>query len=233
MAFEQFLKKPRYSAEQYLHMLRKLLPNGRPWGLFAGNTDDVIYDTFAQEEVIQDSYSSSELIYDTFEGVQNAASTPFGIWLSVLASEFERLEIRAYDLVREMVPGLSSEMLPEWYYLTVRDEYEAALVGDDINSQRVLAHGKIFDESQVTTANWFEDYGETLGFDLTVNESPYYATPFIVGIGRCGERLGSPGARSIVEITVNGSDPGANYELMQALFARAKPAHVFIVWIIP
>lgn len=233
MAFEQFLKRPPFTVSDFLHMLRKLLPKGEIWGFFSTDLGDVVYDTYSEEEMWYDcELGGSEItIIDTVTGGEVWASSPFGIFWSVIASELARLQQRGYDLVREMVPGLSTEMLPEWYYLTVRDEYEAALVGDDIQSQQALAQGKIFDEAQAATALWFESYGETLGFDITVNEAPESATPFIVGEGRCGERLGGRGSYSIVEITVNGSEPGANLDLMKNLFDRVKPAHVVIVWL--
>lgn len=234
MAFEQFLKRPPFGTQDYLAMLRKLLPKGPIWGFFSAVTEGLVYDTTSQESAWFDCESGSDdiTINDTVSSAEEWASTPLGIFLSVIASELERFNIRCYDLVREMVPGLAIEMLPEWYYITVRDEYEAALVGDSQTDQQVLAHGKIFDEAQAATADWFESYGETLGFDITVNENPQSATPFICGVGRCGaDRLGGRGAFSIIEITVNDAQPWANLELMQALFDRVKPAHVVITWL--
>lgn len=231
--FEQFLKRPPFDTSDYLAMLRKLLPKGPIWGYFATALDDIVYDTSAQEEQWIDSYTAGDpdTINDSILNGESWASSPFGIFWSVIASELERLCIRSYDLVKECVPGLSVEMLSEWYYITVRDEYEAALVGDDLDAQRALAHGKIFAESQAATAAWFESYGELLGFDITVDETPESSTPFIDGVSRCGQRLGGRGSFSIVEITVNSSQPGANLPLMQSLFDRVKPAHVVIVWL--
>ena len=231
--FDQFLQRPPFETSDYLAMIRKLLPKGQIWGYFATSLDDLVYDTASPGEQWDDAITASgdDTINDSILNGESWASSPFGVFWSVIASELERLSIRSYDLVRECIPGLSVEMLPDWYEITIRGEYEAALVGDDQDSQRALAHGKIFAESQAATAAWFEDYGELLGFDITVNEDPISSTPFIDGVSRCGQRLGGRGSFSIIEITVNSSEPGANLTLMQALFDRAKPAHVVIVWL--
>jgi uncharacterized protein YmfQ (DUF2313 family) len=233
MTFDRYRKRPPFSTGHFLHMLRKLLPKGSIWGYTSGALEDLVFDTYTDEALWLNC--PSDVGITTYQNNTNAtqiwASSPFGIFWSVIASELKRLQDRAYDLVREMVPGLATEMLPEWYEITVRDAYEVALVGDDPDKKRALAHGKIFNEAQSATASWFEEYGATLGFDITVNETPQASSPFVCGVSRCGQRLGGRGSFSIVEITVNSAEPDANLELMQGLFDNAKPAHVVIVWL--
>lgn len=233
MAFEQFLLRPRHIVEHYLHMLDKLLPNGDSWGVESSDTSQILYDSYGGDPVIEDVYTGEdEVVYDTYEGSKLGATTPFGIFLGVLAAEFVRVEERAFDLIRERVPGAATELLPEWYDQTVADEYEAALVGGDLDAQRALAHGKTFIEAQVTTAEWFVEYGSSLGYAITVNETPYFGVPFRVGTGRCGEPMSSWGAISYVEIyvPVPTLESLVSQAVLQGLFNRAKPAHVIIIW---
>lgn len=246
MSFTEFLKRPLHTAENYLDMLRKLLPRGPLWGFFISSTEDAIQDTYADEPVYDDVISAADedTINDTISGSFDYASSTLGKFLSVIAAELERFEQRAYDLQREYVPGLSVELLDEWFEQTVRDEYERALCGDDDDAKRRLAHGKIYNEAQPATAQFFIDYAATLGFVITVNENPTYSNPFIMSseypnFSKMGvatdpsaqpdvKRMGGRGAFSIVEMTVVSGT--GNIQLMQELFDKTKPAHVVIVW---
>jgi uncharacterized protein YmfQ (DUF2313 family) len=238
--FEEFIKRAKHDWFDYLHMLRKLLPKGEIWGWHIFREGEVLYDTFDPYPKVNDSTSVTDRILDTIQTPTDLSSTELGLFCSVPASELARLEERAYDLISESVPGLSNEMLDEWYEQTVADASEQALVGDDDDSKRQLAHAKVFRASQTANAQYFIDYAETLGFTITVNENPQASNPFICGVSKMGlvadpvtgpdiHAMGGRGAFSVVEFTVTAGD--GNYELMQELFRKDKPAHVVIVWI--
>lgn len=240
--FEQYRKRRKHDELEYLHMLRKLLPKGKLFGFNIGTLDEVIYDTFdSGYDTINDDDSSTDIINDSAGGSIDYASTTLGKFLSVIGAELARLEDRACDLLNESVPGLSVELTDEWYEQTLRDEVEEGLVADDDEYKKALAHGKIYNESQAATAQFFIDYADTLGFVILVNENPSASNPFICGVSKCGlvtpvggdvHRMGNRGAFSIVEmeITGPGNNGDGNVDLMKELFNKAKPAHVYILW---
>lgn len=247
--FEQFEKRSRHDGIDYLKMIRKLLPPGSIWGFFVAGLEDVVYDSFGSDPEWEDDPASGTETNDDIGAGYSYASSILGRYLSVMGEELARLENRAYELVNESVPGLANELLPEWMERTIRDDTERELVEGNDDDKRALAHGKTYDEAKVANAEFFEDYAETLGFDVTVNETPSASIPFICnvsgvsGSSRCGSdpavtghavgpdshRMGGRGAFSIIEITVNSGT--GNLDLMKRLFDKAKPAHVVIVWL--
>jgi hypothetical protein len=239
MAFEEFLKRSPFSELDFLHLIRKCLFKGDIWGFHIKPDVDIIQDVYIEEEEIQDviSATAENTIQDIIAGTFEVSNTNFGKMFSVIAMELKRLTDRAYDLLREFVPGLSNELLEEWLSITVADSTEIELIGDDIENKRALAQGKLYDEAKVTNAQFFIDYAETLGFTITVDGDANLNTPFICGYSRCdsngdypdlGHRCGGYGVFNIVEITVLSGT--GNFDLMKRLFDKAKPAHVLIVY---
>lgn len=252
MTLSQYRQRSPYSFGHYLQMLRKLLPRGKPWGFFVREVSDVLYDHIEDGSytVINDSVDSENILYDTILSSFEIASTLLGKYYSVFAEEFSKFATRVYDLVNESVPGLSNELLPEWVELMVANNDELQLIQGSEDDQRAFAHGKRYNEGRIVNAQFFVDYGVTLGFVLTVDEYPLSgsilscstsasdadcaisgvcgsavdptAQPYVYGCGRAG-------AFNVIEITIVSGT--GNLELMQNLFARAKPAHAVIVWV--
>ena len=226
--FEEYRKQPLHNSLEYAHMLKKLFPKGKLWGFVLPSEDDVLFDSAGDYPIIEDDPSSVDVINDSNVSLSDDKSSTLGKFCIVVGEELARFEIRCFNLVDESVPGLSVELIPEYKEQYVRDNLELSLIESDEDIAR-LAHGKEYNESVPFTKANAEAYGLTLGFTIDVNENSISSEPLICGIGKCGlQRCGGRSAFSIVEIDVLAGT--ANYELMQELFEKSKPAHVLIVW---
>lgn len=225
--FDDYRLVQRHDPTDYAHLLKKLLPPGRLWGFNLGDDSDILYDSNSCSDILYDDASSSDIIYDKSTSDSDNETSTLGKIFRVIGMELSRLELRAYDLVAEYVPGLSVELLEDWYEQTLKDSDDDQLVSSDEDKQR-MAHGKIYDESQPVTATMLENYGDTLGFDITVDENPEASIPSILAF-RLPKTLARRGVLSLIEITINDGD--GNLELMQSLFNNVKPAHTMIRWI--
>ena len=253
MTIEQYRKRSPYSMVEYLLVLRKLLPRGRPWGFEIKATSNVWYDQIYPGEgyIVYNSLGAADTVYNTIQSDFDIASTWLGRYLSVFAEELRKLSERAYELVNESVPGLSNELLPEWLELTVANNDEWVLIEGSKEDQRLFAHGKKYNQGKLVNAQFFIDYGDLLGFELAVDEYPLESLIISCSIdagdteaaisGVCGvvaDEIAQPnvygcgshtGLYNVIEITIVSGT--GNLELMQNLFAYAKPAHMVIVWV--
>ena len=248
MTIEQYRRQPPYSADNYLLLLRKLLPRGVRWGFEVRETSGVWRDQIypSGEVFVHDSISAADTVHDSIHSDFEVSTTWLGKYLSVFAAELHRLTDRTYEVVNESIPGLSNEMLPEWLDYTIANNAELELVQDDKDDQRAFAHGKIYHQGKVVNAQFFVDYGELLGFVIELDEYPLAAEVMACSVddeytaGSCGIAVdpvaqsgvfgcGVAGAYNVLEITIISGT--ANLELMQSLFDYAVPAHVTIVWI--
>lgn len=233
--FDWLIKRPVHDERDYLHMLRKLFPKGKLFGFYIDTAGNALQDTFYDEPIIQDVIVTTEIIQDEIGTAEEYSSSWIGKLFSVIATELARTEERAYDLARESVAGLSNEMLPEWYDITLRGTVEEALITSDEDKQR-MAHGKIYDEAKVANTQFFVDYAATLGYTVTCVEDSVSSIVSVCGDAVCNDGSSAVyrhnatyGAATTIEITyVSGS---GNLDLMKALFNEAKPAHVVISWI--
>jgi uncharacterized protein YmfQ (DUF2313 family) len=106
--------------------------------------------------------------------------------LTGLAAELCRVEGRGADLLEELDPGTSTELLEDWEALLgIPDECTMSLT--DIEERRSQARQKLAAQGGMT-ASFYEAVAERLGFDAVVTD--YKA--FRVGFSRVGDRLSNP-----------------------------------------
>ncbi len=161
--------------------------------------------------------------------------------VEALASEFARIDARAGDLAREMVPGASVEMMPDWESsLGLPDTCTGPAETAQERRQRLV-------QKYVATGGqsrqFFIELAAMLGYEITITEY----RPFLCGISRCGDKLnGGHGVRNIWSVTV--PNPRVTYfrtgvsrcgerlmsiaraEDLECLLSRLKPAHTILVF---
>ena len=248
--FEKYKKTNKFTSLDFLNSLKHLLPKGQLWGFnIYSESGDAIQDSITETDILQDSISETNIIQDTiFVNEGDVSDYEIAKYFYVFAREIKRFFDNLSDLWSESIPGLSSDLLPNWLETVTRDNNERQLYGDDIDTQRVFAHAKYYNNGQTTDVEYFERYGEQLGFDLMVEENPTNLNaalcsgysqhdPSVIGSpeSRCSVQSSglkcsrSLGVASILQITINAGT--GNFELMKELFYTDKPAHVVIVWI--
>lgn len=100
-----------------------------------------------------------------------------------VAGEFCRIDERAKDLLKEIDPGTSTELLSDWESLLgLPDECTPENV--DLNERRQQARQKLAAVGGLSAA-FYEQVAANLGFDAIVED----ANPFRVGRSTVGQRL--------------------------------------------
>ena len=118
--------------------------------------------------------------------------TWFGKLLMCFAIEFEKFEQRVTDLLREIVPGLSRELLPEW-------EQDLALpdpIGNPVQTveeRAQIAHAKYTGNYTGQNKKFYIDYAASLGAVITVKEYQGVGAVFRVDVNRV-DRMPGPEA---------------------------------------
>lgn len=103
-----------------------------------------------------------------------------------LATEFCRVQDRAKDLLDEIDPGTSTDLLEDWEALLgLPDECTPENV--DLNERRQQARQKLAAVGGLSAA-FYEQIAANLGFEAFVSD----AHPFRVGLSRVGDRLYNP-----------------------------------------
>lgn len=103
-----------------------------------------------------------------------------------LATEFCRVQDRASDLLDEIDPGTSTNLLTDWEMLLgLPDECTPDNV--DLNERRQQARQKLAAVGGISAA-FYEQVAENLGFEAFVSD----AHPFRVGRSRVGDALYNP-----------------------------------------
>lgn len=169
---------------------------------------------------------------------------PESVWgrlLRGLAEEFERIETRSGNLVRESDPRQSIELLPDW-------ERVCGLPGDcAIAWDSTLQARRAAVVAQLTGAGgqriaYFKQLASLLGLEIEVTEYK----PFLTGISHCGDRLnGDHDVRFVWSVVVKGqrvvrfrcgaSVPGerlldfARREDLECLLRLYAPAHTVLI----
>ena len=169
---------------------------------------------------------------------------PESVWgrlLRGLAEEFERIETRSGNLVRESDPRQSIELLPDW-------ERVCGLPGDcAIAWDSTLQARRAAVVAQLTGAGgqriaYFQQLAALLGLEIDVTEYK----PFLTGLSRCGDRLnGDHDVRFVWSVIVKGqrvvrfrcgaSVPGerlldfARREDLECLLRLYAPAHTVLI----
>jgi uncharacterized protein YmfQ (DUF2313 family) len=228
--YEKYKLPKRWGLKDYTNMMESLLPEGVIWFFDRFLLGKVIQDVISGVEW-QDTYDSPQVVQDVIEEGLAEGHVLRRI-LSCFAGELERVEVDAWNLVNQTDPGVAEELLPDWERVLGLPEACYQDVELTVEERQIQAHLKLFQRNQTPTAQYLEDYAESLGFDITVVEIPSGTAPRIMGVARMGvERMGGRGGFSIVEITIN-SGTGDN-EFIKCVINQMKPAHVIITWVEP
>jgi hypothetical protein len=228
--FEQYSIDPIYDGDDYLKMLKGLLPRGFIWGWDNLDFPQLIQDVISGAIEWQDNKSTGTEIQDTKDLTGSASGNLVGRYLSVIASELERLEIKSWQLLNESDPGVAIDLLPDWERVLGLPG-NCVTVSQNITERQRAAHAKLFDEYKTSNEQFYIDYAATLGFTITIDETPAIAEPTISGVAICGRnRCGSGfGGNSVMEITITAGT--GNLAYLQCIFGEIKQAHVIILWV--
>lgn len=160
----------------------------------------------------------------------------FGKILFAFAHEYYNFLERVNALLRERIPGLSRELLPEWEKdLGLPDECTKNT--GSIEQRAKVAHAKYTAKYDGMSKQFFIDYALNMGSVVKV----YNLTggiPFRVdnarvdrvpGQGIDGARLWSYGATFKWVTEIQKDDPNKDY--LHCRFLQMKPAHTELIWI--
>ena len=230
--FEKDVLPQRYFEDDYLEMFRGLLPRGIIWGFEIFIVEEIIQDVISASEEWQDTNDSLDVIQDVVSALGEADSSLLGRLLSVFAAELERLEKRAWELLAETDPGVSTELLEDWERVLALPEDPN--IETNIENRQRAAHTKLWGENVTATFQYYIDYAARLGFVVTVEENPALYATRVLGVARMGrERFsGTRGGNSILLITIISASPSSNLEQLQKTFDRIKQAHATIIWVV-
>lgn len=141
-------------------------------------------------------------------------------FLHGLAEELARVDSRGGDLVDQVDPRTSDELLGEWETLLgLPDTCAAALV--TLAERQAAAFARLIASGGSSRA-YFAAICASLGLAVTIEEF----RPFVCALSRCGDALNGPATvRHIWRVTV----PGAENSYLTCLLERLKPAHTNLV----
>lgn len=223
--FEHLRIRQYYGAQDYLDMLRKLLPTGPIWGFSQRLTGEVLQDvpTGHPGTPLQSTVPPGNVLQNVVYDPGRIAGSTLGRLLSCFAEELGRIEARVADMWAERFPGLSTELLEDWETALGLPSTGAVAV------RQAVAHAKLYGENRTATKQYFIDTAAALGYLVTVQEDTLAAEPAVAGVAIAGRnRAGGWGAHAVLLITVvSGSGDLAT---MKTEIEKRKPAHVVIVW---
>ncbi len=228
--FNIFKLPQKFFEADYLDQLYSLLPKGFIWVYDRISYAEILQDVIQSgEEAIQDTVDSTDVIQDSLQSTGGAGNVLRRL-LSCVAAEFSRLEADAWQLLNETDPGVAVDLLPDWERVLGLPETCFDEVTISFEDRQRLAHNKLFVTGVTTTKQFYEDYAEGLGFDITVEEIPIDTSARRMGVARMGlERMGGSSGMSILQITINSGT--GDTDVLRCAIEQLKQAHVVIRWI--
>lgn len=234
---EGFVPVKKYDSQEYLGMLRHLLPKGIIWGFKINKiASNLFQDSILSPTVWNDTTTSSNVVQDTVATLEDTqpSNDLFGIFLSAFASELSRIDSAGLFVLKESVAGNAEVLLEDWERLLDITPLENSTVEE----RQQAVHALVYTDASVGLfKEFFIQYASVFGFVITVSEGTDISKPFCVApigvdpwnIGsRVGDRLNDSGQVTTVVFTiVSGS---GNEELMKQEIEKARPAHLNIVW---
>lgn len=159
-------------------------------------------------------------------------------FLSALAVELNRVDIRVDDMLREAYPLTTSELLTDWERVTGLPE-ECEGLADSTQRRREAVNQKLSSIGGQSPA-YYIDVAQRLGFEITITEF----RPFVAGDDAGDPVYGDDWAyawqvnapeESVTYFEAgNGSagDPLASWgnELLECVINRLKPAHTIVIF---
>lgn len=156
-----------------------------------------------------------------------------------LAEEFARIDQRGDDLIREVLPDTTVELLPDWERAAGLPDTCVA-TGQTIQERRAALIARLADTGGQSRA-FFIALAAKLGFTVTITEF----RPFQAGRSRAGDpdyneqwrfvwRVNAPGT-TVVFFRAGMSAAGEplrkwGNELLECVFNRIKPAHTVLLF---
>lgn len=158
-------------------------------------------------------------------------------FLNAIAAELSLLDDAILLLIREAVPGLAVNLLPEWETMLGLPDVCGQLA-TTIEERQLVAHAKYIAHYNGLSAQFFIDYAATMGTTIVITENYGGGTPFRVDHARVdqtqedgidGARLWSLGIYHTWAVTISASDPNKDY--LHCYFTEIKPAHTEMIWL--
>lgn len=167
-----------------------------------------------------------------------------GKLLRVFGIELECLEDRVTDLKREAIPGLSRELITEWERDLALPDICSNLSGT-IEERAQVAHAKYTGLYFGQSAQFYIDYAESLGADITVKQYSGTGSAFRVdtnrvdrmpGTGtpdqrRAGSRLWSIGTVYKWLVTIQTVTGEVSEDEIKCRLRQLAPAHTVIYFV--
>lgn len=162
----------------------------------------------------------------------------FGKLLMVFAIELEKVEQRITDLRREVIPGLSRELLTEWERdLGLPDQ--CSPLAATVEERAQIAHAKYTGNYYGQNKQFFIDYALKLGATITIQEYSGAGGIFRVDVNRVdktdpygidGSRLWNASAKYVITINILSIFGDVSEQYIKCRLKQIAPAHVQIVW---
>jgi uncharacterized protein YmfQ (DUF2313 family) len=214
------------------------------------NSDDFYFETYSTINDAGFLYLWAQATSGLFE-TNYFQESWFGKLLSVFADELSRFEDEVLKLLRETVPGLSSESLDDWE-TTLKLPDEGTPTSPTLEQRQVYAHMKWtqgkgdLPEGEVFSQNkaFYIQYALSLGIIITISwgstgtvwrwTTKYHGEKQRVTHMPTGDidgsRFRSLNSPFVWYVTVV-SDPNGNRSIIEAVFNKVKPAHTQVVFL--
>lgn len=160
----------------------------------------------------------------------------FGKLLMAFGHEIYNFYERVNNLVNEVIPGLSNELLLEWEIdLGLPDECSSNL--GNLEQRQDAAHVKYTQKYSGMSKSFFLEYAEGMGSAITISDLAT-SGPFRVNKARVnrtpedgidGARLWSAQATFKFIVKILETDSNKNY--LHCRFLQMKPAHMQMIWV--
>ena len=227
--YEQYKFRKRHDESDYVRMMPGLLPKGVIWGIHAVQYAVEWVDTITSTDTVQDVVSGGEDIQDV-SSASGWSGGKLGLLLSCFASELARIESDAWDVLNGTDPGVTTNSyLIDWERnLGLPDD--CAGVSPTLEERQINAHSKLYGGYVTTTLQAYIDYAASLGYTITIDESPDEYQPRLIGQARMGvERIGGLGGYLIMEITVTAGT--GTMDFFECKMNSFKPAHAILTYV--
>ena len=161
----------------------------------------------------------------------------FGKLFFAFGHELFNFQERIYSLIREMIPGLARELLPEWERdLGLPDQ--CSLQTTTVEERSRVAHAKYTTKYTGLSRPFFLQYAQNVGSTVKIYDLVGSGQPFRVDKARVdrtpadgisGARLWSSGATFKWIVEIQKDDPNKNY--LHCRFYQMNPAHMVLIWV--
>lgn len=152
----------------------------------------------------------------------------FNLFLEAFSQEFDRFEQRYTDLLRNSIPYLADELLPDWERIALLPD-EMPLPGDSTTKRQGVVGSKITSFYANSNSITWENLALNMGMIVVVTDE----TDPLTAEARVDEALVDDARVSDTTdafhwlITVS-SDPNSQLSKLQAIVARLKPVHTLV-----